>query len=154
MTGFVNEVTADCASIHHSSQSADNDASHLYLQTPSDICWQMAAATRSSQREERDHRCMMTHRAAKTYSVQFTSIFDNTLLCSSCDAAAKYKIGRRSHYNIRKWLYFLSNVVTIIIRCTEGNNCVCWRKISHLRQAKVKSKIFWDRSKSKTWLTF
>lgn len=46
MTGFVNEVTADGASIHHSSQSPDNDASHLYLQPPSAICWQMAPPTR------------------------------------------------------------------------------------------------------------
>lgn len=46
ITAFVNEVTADGASTHHSSKSLDNDASHLDLQPPSAICWQMAPPTR------------------------------------------------------------------------------------------------------------
>lgn len=48
MTVFVNEVTADSASIHHLSQSSDNDASHLYLQPSSGVGWQMAPPARGA----------------------------------------------------------------------------------------------------------
>ena len=90
MTGFVNEVTADGASIHHSSQSEDNDASHLYLQAPSAICWQMAPPTRGHSEirlTKRTDHCAVTNRAAKTDSVGPISIYFTSVL-----AAVNYRM--------------------------------------------------------------
>lgn len=71
MTVFVNEVTADGASIHHLSQSSDNDASHLYLQPSSGVGWQMAPPTRGGGHgvtglTERADQRMTLKRAAMT----------------------------------------------------------------------------------------
>lgn len=130
MTGFVNEVTADGASIHHSSQSPDNDASHLYLQPPSAICWQMAPPTRGHSELGLTERTPPLHdeqESCQTYSVQFAFISANILLrSSSLYVIYNYKIRRKSYRNKRKW-QFLSNVV-IIIHCQAGNHCECLRK--------------------------
>lgn len=56
MIVFVNEVTADSASIHHPSQSLDNDASLLDLQPYSASCWQMAPPIREHSETPREEQ--------------------------------------------------------------------------------------------------